>query len=100
MAPRTTAALAALATTLRDPGLHGARCAGRPDLVAGARDDEGVDARTARHTRALALCTGCPAHTACARIAGSLTKRDLDGLWAGVIYEYGRPVPLPADDAA
>lgn len=99
MTPRP-ALPAALAETLRDPGLRGARCAGQPDLFVGARDGEDTAARAARHREALRRCDGCPASPACDRIVRSLAPRDRDGVWAGQVWASGTPAhhPAPADD--
>lgn len=93
------AALDELAAALvRDPAVRDAHCAGQPDLMAGEIIGESTADRTARHQRALALCRGCPAATACARIAGTLRPRDLDGVWSGQVWNHGRPADPTYND--
>ena len=61
-------------------------CADNPDDWFPDRPD------TARARAAAAICAGCPVRAACDTYAHE-TRQD-HGIWAGTLWQYGRPKPL------
>lgn len=82
--------LARLVADLRDDdGLDQAACRGHAQLFdEGPLHGEDLDARDARHRRAVRLCDRCPSRRACAALAASMPVELLDGIWAGRRYTY------------
>jgi WhiB family redox-sensing transcriptional regulator len=68
------------------PAVPGAACAGRQPLWDDHIHGEPDDQREARHHRARAICSRCPALENC-RSAAAVLDRFATGIWAGELHD-------------